>query len=127
MRQLLAGFLASVAAAAFGAPEAVATQSITGRLVDAACYELDKSNIGTDHRMPQGDTKNCAVACVKTGLPVGLLTSDGRVYIVTGALAGDNNAKLLRYMSQTVTLTGNVTGGAGTFMLNATDLRIGSK
>jgi len=49
--------------------------------------------------MPKGDTKDCAIACAKMGRPVALLTSDGKVYSVTGDLAADKNAKLVPHMS----------------------------
>ena len=42
-----------------------------------ACYNIDKSNTGVDHKMPLGDTKDPAIACAKGGKPLALLTSDG--------------------------------------------------
>jgi hypothetical protein len=120
----LVGALVGVLAAA---PVPAAARTITGQLVDAACYHLDHSNIGANHKISQGIEKDCAVACVKTGLPVALLTSDARVYIVKGAIAADNNAKLLPFMSQTVTLAGDVSERAGTIMASASDMRIVSK
>jgi len=125
VQQPLAGMLLGVSLAAFLAPGSSIAQTITGRLVDAACYELDKANVGADHNMPQGVERDCAVACVKSGLPVALLTSDGKVYIVTGALVADNNAKLVPYLGHRVTLTGHLSSGIGPIlMMEATDLTI---
>ena len=107
MRRLLAGmtvagFVLTLSAVAFAA-----TQTISGRLVDETCYKMNKVNTGIDHKMPE-DTPGCAVTCAKMGLPVALLTDDGKVYTVTGDLAGNNNAKLVPHMSHKVELTGDV-------------------
>jgi hypothetical protein len=127
VRQLLAGLIAGAAVMALWAPASAAKRTITGQLVDAACYKFDRANTGTDHKLAQGDEKNCAVKCVRTGLPVGLLTSDGTVYVVTGALAADDSAKLVPFLKHTVTLTGEATELAGAMMIDATDLKIVGK
>jgi hypothetical protein len=61
------------------------------------------------------------------GLPVALLTDDGKVYTVTGDLAGSNNAKLVPHMSHKVELTGDVTQKGGTLTIAATNLKMISK
>jgi hypothetical protein len=128
MRQFLAGLIAGAAALmALGGLASAATRTITGRLVDAACYKFAKSNTGIDHKLPQGDEKDCAVECVRTGLPVGLLTPEGKLYIVTGDLSVDNSAKLVPFMRHAVTITGDVTELAGAMTIDATDLKIVSK
>src|ERR1700720_100598 len=99
MRQLCAGVIVAAFVVALGAPAFAATQTITGQLIDQTCYKLDKSKTGVDHKMPKGDTKDCAIGCVKGGKPVALLTSDGKLYTVTGDLAADNNAKLVPHLS----------------------------
>jgi hypothetical protein len=81
---------------------------VNGVLVDLSCYKRDKSNTGVDHKMPQGDTKDCAVACAKKGQPVGLLTDKGEMYIVGGALAENNNARLSRHMGYKVAVQGSL-------------------
>ena len=67
-----------------------------------ACYNADKSNTGVDHKMPKGDTKDCAIGCAKAGQPLALLTNDGKVYEISGGLAADKNAKLIAHLSHTV-------------------------
>jgi hypothetical protein len=126
MRRLLAvlvvtGLVFSLSASAFAA-----TQTITGRLIDQTCYKANKANTGLDHKMPE-DTPGCAVTCAKMGLPVALLTDDGKVYTVTGDLAGSNNAKLVPHMSHKVELTGDVTQKGGTLTIAATNLKMISK
>lgn len=126
MRRLLAvmvvtGLVLSLSGSAFAE-----TQTITGRLIDQTCYKANKANTGLDHKMPE-DTPGCAVTCAKMGLPVALLTDDGKVYTVTGDLAGSNNAKLVPHMSHKVELTGDVTQKGGTLTIAATNLKMISK
>jgi hypothetical protein len=127
MRQLFAGLIVSAFVVAFGAPAFAATQTITGQLIDQSCYNMDKSNTGVDHKMLKRDTKDCAIACAKGGKPVALLTSDGKVYTVTGDLAADKNAKLVAHMSHKVELTGDVTENGGKMTIAATNLKMISK
>jgi hypothetical protein len=127
MRQLFVGLIVAAFVVVLGAPAFAATQTITGQLIDQSCYNMDKSNTGVDHKMPKGDTKDCAIACAKGGRPVALLTSDGKVYTVTGDLAADKNAKLVPHMSHTVALTGDVTDKDGKMMIAAANLKMISK
>ena len=127
MRQVFTGAIVAAFVVALGAPAFAATQTITGQLIDQTCYKLDKSNTGVDHKMPKGDTKDCAIGCVKGGKPVALLTSDGKIYTVTGDLAADNNAKLVPHLSHTVALTGDVTDKGGQMMIAAANLKMISK
>src|ERR1700691_6394249 len=79
--------------------------TVTGQLIDLACYIVDKSNTGNAHK---GKGKNCARAWAAEGFPVGVLTTDGTVYHVTGDLTAHSNAKLIPHMGQNVTITGEV-------------------
>ena len=112
---------------ALGAVAFAATQTISGQLIDQTCYKMNKSNTGVDHKMPSGDEANCAVTCAKMGQPVALLTSDGKVYTVTGDLAANNNAKLVPHLSHKVELTGDVTEKGGTMTIAAASLKMISK
>jgi len=127
MRRFCEGLIVAAFVVALGAPTFAATQTLTGQLIDASCYKLDKSNTGVDHKMPKGDTKDCAIGCAKAGQPVALLTSDGKVYTVTGDLAADKNAKLVPHMSHKVELTGDVTDKNGAMMIAASSLKMISK
>jgi hypothetical protein len=99
---------------------------LTGVLVDKACYTKDKANTTNAHK---GMGETCAQACAKKGNTVALVTEKGDVYDVMpmGALAGDNNAKLVPHMSHTVTLTGDVMDTKGSKMIHATALKMISK
>jgi hypothetical protein len=61
------------------------------------------------------------------GLPLALLTADGKVYTVTGDLAANNNAKLVPHLSHKVELTGDVTEKGSTMTIAATNLKMISK
>jgi hypothetical protein len=127
MRKVFVRLTVAAFVVALGAPALAATQTITGQLIDESCYKMDKSNTGVDHKMPKGDTKDCAIACAKGGRPVALLTSDGKVYSVTGDLAAEKNAKLVPHLSHTVALTGDVTEKDGKTMIAAANLKMISK
>ena len=127
MRDVFVGLTVAAFVVALGAPALAATQTVTGQLIDESCYKMDKSNMGVDHKMPKGDTKDCAIACAKGGRPVALVTSDGKVYTVTGDLAAEKNAKLVPHLSHTVALTGDVTEKDGKAMIAAANLKMISK
>jgi hypothetical protein len=69
----------------------------------------DKANNGANHNMAGKETADCAAMCAKKGAPLALLTSDGKVYTLSGGLAADMNAKLIPHISHTVEVTGDVT------------------
>src|SRR5262245_38048536 len=113
-----------IAAVMLGPRVFAATETVTGKLVDLACYSLNKEETGNTHR---GGALICAQACAREGFAVGLLTSAGKVYQVAGGLAGDENAKLVPHMSHTVTITGEVSEKDGMTMITAADLKMVSK
>jgi hypothetical protein len=90
-----------------GARAANQDVTITGAVVDLACY-FGKGDSGPSHLQ-------CADMCAKAGVPFGILASDGKLYIP--AKHGENaNAALLQFLEQQVTVTGTVhpAGGANT-------------
>jgi hypothetical protein len=127
MRKMFAGLTVAAFIVALGAPLLAATETIKGQIVDESCYKMDKSNTGADHKMPKGDTKDCALGCAKAGRPMALLTSDGKVYELTGGLAADKNAKIIPHIAHTVEVTGDVTEKDGKMMIAADSLKMISK
>ena len=127
MRYLIAGLTAAAFVLALGAPAFAKTETVKGQVVDQACYKMDKTNTGTDHKMPKGDTKDCAIGCAKAGRPLALLTSDGKVYEIAGGLAADKNAKLIAHVAHTVEITGDVMDHDGKMMISADSLKMISK
>src|SRR6266699_1697631 len=51
--------------------------------------------------------KACAQACAKAGVPLGLLSSDGTLYVPVSSKPGDpQNSKLMPYVESKVKVTG---------------------
>src|SRR5438128_12288498 len=127
MRHVFVGLTVASFVVALGAPALAATQTITGQLIDESCYKMDKSNSGVDHKMPKGDTKDCAINCAKGGRPMAVLTDDGKVYELAGGLAADKNAKIVPHVGHTVEVTGDVMDHDGKMMITADALKMISK
>jgi hypothetical protein len=124
-------FLATVVAGAFlmamALPAFAATETVTGQIIDQQCYMKDMANNkGNDHKMP-ADTAGCAAACAKKGMPMALLTSDGKVYTIGGDLAANMNAKLIPHITHTVSITGDVTTAEGKNTIAAAELKMVSR
>jgi hypothetical protein len=101
------------------------TQTVTGKLVDLACYSLNKEETGNAHR--RGSAIICAQGCAREGFAVGLLTDTGKVYEVKGGLAANLNAKLAPHMSHTVSITGQIGEADGMSAITADELKMVSK
>ena len=80
---LSAAALTPLMAGKKSAKEAPAGNTLTGEVLDMACYAM-KDLHGKDHA-------GCAATCIKEGGPVGLLTSDGSVYLLIGNHKSDGN------------------------------------
>lgn len=82
--------------------------TITGTVVDVSC-KFGQGLSGASHVM-------CAQVCADKGIPLAILTKEGKLYIPTSAaMPGDNQNPLLReYAEQEVTVTGKAftAGGA---------------
>ncbi len=105
-------FALVVMAAAFVGSTALtglaAEMTVTGELVDHACY----TKRGAENGSGAGHAQ-CAKDCAMKGMPVALVTSGGDVYMLAGAVTADNNAALAPHMSHTVEVTGEVTEAGG--------------
>lgn len=80
MRAVVLGV--AIASALFPAVWCAQEKTITGEVLDLACY-LTQGAKGPDHA-------SCAKACAKGGQPMGLLGSDGKVYVL---VASHDNGK----------------------------------
>jgi hypothetical protein len=127
MNKLFAGFAALALVGAASAPVLAKTETVKGQIVDETCYKMDKSNTGADHKMPKGETKDCAAACAKNGRPMAILTADGKVYELAGGLAADKNAKIIPHIGHTVEVTGDVMDHGDKMMITADSLTMISK
>jgi hypothetical protein len=93
-----------------------AASTITGEVVDTGCY-LDSAERGAKH-------VSCATKCIAQGMPMGLLTSDGTVYLLT--LNHDNPDpynKLKSLAGKTVSVTGPVMTRGGMKGIDVSSVR----
>jgi hypothetical protein len=102
-------------------PAFAKAETVTGKVVDLACLFLNKDNTTKAHK---GKGYSCAQACAREGFAVGILTTSGKIYEVTGDLAANKNAKLVPHMSHTVTVTGDVSEKDGQIMISASELKM---
>ena len=117
MRKMFAGFVATAFVVAAAAPAFAKTETVKGEVVELTCYMKDKKNMGASH-------KECADKCIKDGSPVGLVTADGKAYMITGGLAADKNAKLLAHVTHTVEITGDVTEKDGKMIIAVSSIKM---
>ena len=86
------------------------TQTVKGEVVDLWCY-MDHGARGPKH-------KACAVACAKMGNPIGIVDSEGNVYVAVGSeLHQPDRERLIEKMAQEVTVTGRVVSRGGLRMI----------
>jgi hypothetical protein len=67
--------MALVSGALFGVGPVRAADSVTGEVVDVACWMHDEKYKGPSH-------KKCAETCAKKGIPMGILTSDNQLWVL---------------------------------------------
>ena len=83
-----------------GAKEEAKSVTLTGEVLDMYCY-MDHHATGPDHA-------KCATTCIKKGLPVGFLTTDGVLYLVIGKDHEPSNAAVADFAGKKSTITGVV-------------------
>ncbi|MDB5047080.1 MAG: hypothetical protein JWO30_151 [Fibrobacteres bacterium] len=88
---------------------AAPADTLTGEVVDLACY-MAHDGKGKDH-------KQCAKQCIQKGLPVGLLTESGEIYLAVGENHKKANDMLLKDAANTITVVGKVSEKSGTKMI----------
>lgn len=81
--------------------------TVTGTVVDVSC-KFGQGLTGADHRM-------CAQVCAGKGLPLAILSDDGKLYLPTSAnMPGDPQNDLLKdFAEERVTVSGKVFDAAG--------------
>jgi type 1 fimbria pilin len=73
--------------------------TITGQVIDLNCHTTNGAS-GAAH-------KACAQACAKAGVPLGILASDGTIYVPVSSKPGDpQNSKLEQYAEGKVRVSG---------------------
>jgi hypothetical protein len=101
-------------------PAAAQTQTLTGKLIDLACYWQDTKNTGNVHNGRQLD---CARACAREQFQVGVLTPDGKVYLLAGEVTAGKNRKLVPHMGEVVTVTGDLSEKDGMTSITASEIK----
>lgn len=91
-----------------GMTDSSKTITVTGEVIDMACY-VDHGSTGAKHA-------DCAKTCIDSGLPVGLKTADGKVYLLIGAHK-PANSELSAYAGKTITVTGKAKSRDGINLL----------
>lgn len=88
-------------------------QTVKGEVVDLMCY-IDHGAVGEKHA-------KCATTCIESGGPVGILTADGKLYLVIGEHK-PMNKELTPLAAKTVTLKGKVVERSGMKMLENAEI-----
>jgi hypothetical protein len=87
--------------------EKAAPVSLTGEVVDLYCYmEHPESAVGTEHA-------KCAKGCISKGLPIGFLTADGTIYLITGKDHEPAGTLVAEWVGKKSTVTGHVREAKG--------------
>lgn len=89
------------------AKDKAAPTALTGEVVDLYCYmQHPESAVGADHA-------KCAKACISKGLPIGFLTSDGTLYVITGKDHAPAATDVADWIGKKSTVMGHVTEAKG--------------
>lgn len=102
------GLMVSGVSLAVAHEESGGMQTITGEVVDLACY-LDHGGIGLKHQ-------SCAQKCIAAGLPVGIKSGD-TIYLAVGSEHGPANAALAPLAAKQVTVEGTVSERDGIHLI----------
>ena len=89
--------------------------TVKGEVLDMACY-LDHGAQGAGHA-------GCAAKCISSGLPVGLKSADGTVYILIGEHKPLND-QLAAYAAKTVTIHGKLVERDGIKLIENAELQM---
>jgi hypothetical protein len=82
---------------------AVGTQTVEGLVRDIACPLQNKKSTSTNY------SKECITMCAKAGSPLGILTSDGSVYVpITESMPDTGQDALRPFIGEHVQATGKV-------------------
>lgn len=101
-------------------------KTFSGKLVDSKCYSMmPKMNASNDHMVKGMDgkpmkVKACATACASMGIPVGILTEEGKMLILA-VPAG----QLSQQMAKNARIQGEVLHGV--LIVNKLEVQNGKK
>src|ERR1017187_1158229 len=95
------------------------SKTVKGEILDMKCY-MNSGAHGMGHR-------ECATTCIDQGAPMGILTDDGKVYL----LVEDSKNSVpyeaaKKYAGEQITLTGTLSEKGGLQALIVTDIKANS-
>ena len=90
------------------------SKEVTGEIVDMMCY-VDHNAMGEKHG------GSCGSTCIKGGGPVGIVSNDGKAYLVVGEHKPMND-QLAEYCGKTITLKGKLADRGGIAMLENAEI-----
>jgi hypothetical protein len=91
--------------------------TLTGEVVDTGCY-LGHGARGEKH-------VSCATKCINNGMPMGLLTADGTLYLITLDHENADPYNQLKTMAgKTVTVTGSISSRGGMKGIDVTAVKL---
>lgn len=100
MMKTIMGILTAFILLAAGFDARAADTAITGEVMDLACYTAHPdTGQGSSHA-------KCARECIEKGIPAGILTQEGILYIALGAEHGPANKVLAPHAGKIVRVTG---------------------
>ena len=107
----------NAAPAAAGGAETAKPMTVTGEIVELSCY-LDHGAKGEGH-------KACATKCINDGSPMGVLTSDGHLYLLTlSHVDEDPYTKAKTMAAETVKVTGSMHDRDGMQAIEVTSIEM---
>lgn len=96
---------------------AIGTLTVEGLVRDIACPLQNKKSTSTSY------SKECITTCLKAGSPLGILTSDGSVYIpVTESMPDTGQNALKPFVGEHVKATGKVFLRNGTHAIEISEI-----
>jgi hypothetical protein len=96
---------------------AIGTLSVEGLVRDIACPLQNKKSTATSY------SKDCITTCMKAGSPLGILTSDGDVYVpITQSMPDMGQNALKPFVGEHVKATGKVFLRNGTHAIEISDI-----
>jgi hypothetical protein len=91
-------------------------KTVTGEILDMKCY-MTSGEHGPDH-------KDCAAMCIKGGSPMGILSDDGKVYLLIEGKESGPFEEAKKHAGETVTVTGTLSEKNGVQGLIVTEVKV---
>ncbi len=92
------------------------TKTVTGEILDMKCYMASGAH-GEGH-------KECAATCINGGAPMGILSDDGKVYLlIESSKNADAYDEAKKFAGEKVTLTGTFSDKNGVQALIVTEVK----